>query len=218
RKQCQRAIADAMDAVILSADSSATGNINYNGGSLGATSKFRYGGDSSVGGLAYVPLVTTTSNLANMGGSPTWAQLRDLRRLLAKGYSIKQQDLAYIADVDTWHALSLMEGVILVSDYGKDATIMTGEVGRIGLVPVFASEQLSLADDTGFVSSTAGNNTKGRALIVHRPTQYVGYRRRPKVDTIFNPFFGAHQIRVSVRMATQRFDADSVAMLKNITV
>jgi HK97 family phage major capsid protein len=218
RKQSQRAIADAMDNVILNADQAATGNINYNGGTLAATSKWRYGGDGGVGGLAYVPLKTTTTNLANMGGSPTWAQMRDLRRLLAKAYSIKQNELAYIVDVDTWHALSLMEGVVLVSDYGNDATIRTGEVGRIGLVPVFASEQLELADDTGFVSSTAGNNKYGRAILMHRPTQYLGYRRRPKIDNFFDPIQGAHEIRVSVRMATQRFDADSVAMLKNITV
>jgi hypothetical protein len=218
RKQCQRVIADAMDSVILNADAAATGNINYNGGTLAATSKFRYGGDSSVGGLAYVPLKTTTSNLANMGGSPTWEQFRDLRRLLAKAYSIRQDDLVYIVDVDTWHALSLMEKVITVDKYGSDATIRTGEVGRIGLVSVVASEQLALADSTGFVSSTAASNKYGRALLVHRPTQYVGYRRRPKVDNYFDPIQGAHEIRVSVRMSTQRFDADSVAMLKNITV
>jgi hypothetical protein len=218
RKQCQRVIADAMDSVIINADAASTGNINYNGGTLGTTSKYRYGGDNSVGGLAYVPLKTTTTNLANMGGSPSWAQMRDLRRLLAKAYSIKQGDLAYIVDVDTWHALSLMEGVVLVSDYGNDATIRTGEVGKIGLVPVFASEQMALADSTGFVSSTADNNKYGRAILFHRPTQYVGYRRRPRVDNYFDPIQGAHEIRVSVRMATQRFDADSVAMLKNITV
>jgi hypothetical protein len=154
----------------------------------------------------------------NAGGSPTWSMLRDLRRLLKNAYSVKQGELAYVCDIDTWHVLSLMEDVITVDKYGSDATVRTGEVGRIGMVPIFASEQMALAADDGLVSNDSDNNTKGRAIVIHRPTQYVGYRRRPRVDVVFNPFFGAHQIRVSVRMATQHFDQEGVAMLRNITV
>jgi hypothetical protein len=215
RNQAQRSVADAMDAVVLSADPAATGNINWNGGTLGTTDKFRYGGGT---GLAYTPLVLNTGNLVPMGGAPTWKQLRDMARYLKAAYSIKFSEQAYIVDIQTWHALSLMDDVITVDKYGKDATVLKGELGRIGTVPIFASEQFLIASADGTVSNNSANNTKGRALLIHRPTQYIGYRRRPKVDVLPNPFFGATQIRVSVRIATQRFDNDGVVMMHNIEV
>jgi len=222
RKQLQRALADAMDAVLLNADPGATGNINYNGGTIDSTDatdvngKFLYGGGQ---GLNRVPLKTApTTLLLNMGGIPTLNAMWSLIALLNEAYMEDQDNLAYIVDTRTGLALKNIPEFLTVDKYGSNATVLTGEVGKIGAIPVVHSSKMKLANDDGTVSSTASLNKKGRALLIYRPTNYIGYRRNPNVWNVTDPDFGATILGVSVRMATQRFDNEGIAMLKNITV
>jgi len=215
RNQAQRAIQDAIDSVLLNADPDASGNINYNGAALGATSLFRYGGGY---GLAYVPLKTDTDYLVNMGGTPTLSALWAIQRKLKAAYQIRQSDLAFVCDVPTWMAIREIPQFLTVDKYGSNATVLTGEQGMIGKIPLIATEQLALTAEDGLVSSTAGNNKYGRVLIFYRPNLFVGYRRRIRVSVETIELFEATQIAVSVRLATTRFDDQSIAMLKNITV
>ena len=222
RKQLQRALADAMDAVLLNADPGATGNINYNGGTIDSTDatdvngKFLYGGGQ---GLNRVPLKTAPATLLlNMGGIPTLNAMWSLIALLNEAYMEDQDNLAYIVDTRTALALKNIPELLTVDKYGADATVLKGEVGKIGAIPVIQSSKMKLSADDGFVSSTASLNTKGRALLVYLPTNYIGYRRNPNIWNVTEPDFGATILGVSVRMATTRFDNEGIAMLKNITV
>jgi len=214
RQQTQKTINEAIEAVLLSADSDANGNINYNGAALAATSRFRYGGGD---GLLHLPLRTTVTLAVPAGSEPTLRQMWDLQKLLSEAYGITQSDLAYIIDVRTWQSFRNDEDLLTVDKYGNDATVLTGEVAKIGDVPIIVTNQMPLAANDGSISNTAGNNTKGRTLLIYRPNWYVGFRRQTQLETFVLPF-GGTVIQATLRMALSRFDNASASLLFNITV
>jgi phage head maturation protease len=96
REQAMRAIADAMDDVLLNGDTEtgATGNINSDAAAPAAGSVFL-----ALNGLRKQPLVTTTANKVDMGNAaPTLAKLREARFKLAHKYSARPTDLAWVVN------------------------------------------------------------------------------------------------------------------------
>ena len=76
REQSVRAIADAIDNVLLNGDTTtaATGNINSNQAAPAATAKYL-----ALNGLRHLPLVDKTANAVNLNAAPTLAKLRETR-------------------------------------------------------------------------------------------------------------------------------------------
>ena len=76
REQAVRAIADAIDSVLLNGDvtTAATGNINSDHAAPAGTAKFL-----SMDGLRHLPLVDKSANSVNMGAAPTLAKMREVR-------------------------------------------------------------------------------------------------------------------------------------------
>lgn len=94
REQAMRAIADSIDYVLLNGDteSGATGNINSDHTTPGATSRYL-----AFDGLRKLPLVTTTANKVDMGNAaPTLAKMREARFTMAHKYAARPSDLAWI--------------------------------------------------------------------------------------------------------------------------
>ena len=92
REQAVRAIADAMDHVLLNGDTTATatGNINSDHTTPAATEKYL-----AMDGLRHLPIVDNTANKVDMGNaSPTLAKMRETRFKMAGKYSARPTDFS----------------------------------------------------------------------------------------------------------------------------
>jgi len=216
RKQGQRALEDALDNVYLNGDNTASGNINYDGGTPGGTEKYYVG----FKGLIYTALISNSGNNAiDMGNAaPTLAQIRATRAKLLAAYAARISDLVIFCDFPTQMKLLSLPELLTVDKYGANATVLTGEIGKIDNIPVLVTNEMSLASTNGKVSSTGGNNTRGRLLFASKPQFYGGYRRQIKVVTEYLSYYDSYQMTATVRPAFINRDVYCASILYNIAV
>lgn len=213
REQAMRAIADAMDDVLLNGDTETggTGNINSDAAAPTAGSVFL-----ALNGLRKQPLVTTTANKVDMGNvAPTLAKLREARFKLAHKYSARPGDLAWIVDGGTYAKLLSIGEFLTMDKAGPLATAQTGQIGFMDGIPVFVSAEMPLTEADGKVASA---NDRGTAVCVYRPGWFVGYRRRVAVSVDYLSYYDSYQLTATVRLAFIHFDSAVVSMLYNIAL
>lgn len=213
REQAMRALATAIDSVILNGDTAttATGNINSDdtAPSTGATYL-------AFDGLRKLPLVTATTNAINAGSEPTLALLRQARFAMAHRYSVNPKQLAWIVDGGTYAKLLGLDEFLTMDKAGPHATALTGQIGYVDGTPVLVSAEMPLTMADGKVN--ASGNTRGQAVCVYRPGWIVGYRRRIAASMDYLPYYDAYQMTATVRLAMARLDDDVASNLYNITV
>ncbi len=213
REQALRAMAEAIDHVLLNGDTEtgAIGNINSDDAAPPATAKYL-----AFDGLRKLPLVTNTANAQDANGAPTVALLRSTRFLMPPRYALKPHQCAWIVDSSTYAKLLSLAEVATVDKYGPHATVLTGEIAKVDGVPVLVSAEMPLTQADG-KADTSGN-TQGQALCVYRPGWIVGYRRRVAATMDYLPYYDAYQMVVTVRLAFAPFDSQVASVLYNITV
>ena len=213
REQAARAIADAIDNVLLNGDttSGASGNINSDAAKPPATAKYL-----ALNGLRRLPLVDRTANAVNMNGAPTLAKMRETRFKMAGKYAARPSDLAWIVDSGAYAALLNISEFLTMDKAGPLATAQTGQIGYVDGIPVFVSAEMSLTEADGKVGS--GTNSKGQAVCVYRPGWYVGYRRKIAVSVDYLSYYDSYQLTATVRLAFVRFDNEVASCLYNISV
>jgi HK97 family phage major capsid protein len=214
REQAVRAIADAMDNVLLNGDTTgtATGNINSDHTTPAATEKYL-----SMDGLRHLPLVDTTANGIDMGNvSPTLAKMRQTRFTMAGKYSARPTDLAWIVDSGTYASLLGISEFLTMDKAGPLATAQTGQIGFVDGIPVFVSAEMPLTEADGKVGG--GTNDRGQAVCVYRPGWYIGYRRKIAVSVDYLSYYDSYQLTATVRLAFVRFDTDVASSLYNIAI
>ena len=123
REQAVRAIADAIDNVLLNGDTTtaASGNINSDSAAPAATAKYL-----ALNGLRRLPLVDKTANAVNMNAAPTLAKLRETRFKMPSKYAARPTDLAWLVDSGTYSALLNISEFLTVDKAGPLATAQTG--------------------------------------------------------------------------------------------
>lgn len=213
REQAVRALADAMDTVILNGDTvtTATGNVNSDNAIPTAGSVYL-----ALDGLRKQPIVTTSANAVDMVNvAPTLAKLRETRFKLATRYSARPQDLAWVVDGGTYAKLLSLSEFLTVDKAGPHATILTGQIGFIDGVKVLLCAQMPLTEADGKVGAV---NNRGTALCVYTPGWYVGYRRRIAVSVDYIPYYDSYQLTATVRLAFASIDAAVTSALYNIAV
>lgn len=213
REQAVRAIADAIDHVLLNGDTStgATGNINRDHAKPPATAKYL-----ALDGLRHLPLVETSANAIDLKAVPSLAKLREARFTMPGKYAARPSDLAWLVDSGTYAALLGMSEFLTLDKAGAQATAQTGQIGFVDGIPVFVTAEMPLTQADGKIGS--GANTKGQALCVYRPGWYVGYRRRIAVSVDYLSYYDSYQLTATVRLAFVRFDKEVASCLYNITV
>ncbi len=214
RRKALRAMAEAQDYVVLNADSNAVGNINLDGGTPNATDKYMYGSE----GLLRIPIVSNPAQTLAAGGSPTLQLMRRTQHKLPVDYRHDLSRLLWIVDSLTHGQLINMPEFLTLDKAGDMATNRKGTIGFIDTIPVLVSKNIRPSAFNGKVSSTAGSNTRGRALIVHQDTYRVGYRRRVRVNGAYHMDSDAHYMIVTVRMGAVKLNSLGVALLYDIAV
>ncbi len=212
RQQAVRAIADAIDNVLLNGDTTtaASGNINRDNGMPPATAKYL-----SMDGLRHLPLVDNTDNRVNLNGAPSLAKMREARFKMPSKYAARPSDLAWIVDSGTYAKLLGIDEFLTMDKAGPLATAQTGQIGLVDGIPVYVSAEMPLTEADGKVG---GSNDRGQALCVYRPGWTVGYRRKIAVSVDYLSYYDSYQLTATVRLAFVRFDDDVASCLYNITM
>ena len=213
RQQAVRAIADAIDSVLLNGDTTAasSGNINSDSATPPATAKYL-----ALDGLRHLPLVEQSAKAINLNGAPSLAKLREARFKMPGKYAARPSDLAWLVDSGTYSALLGLSEFLTVDKAGPLATAQTGQIGFVDGIPVFVSAEMPLTEADGKVGG--GQNERGQAVCVYRPGWYVGYRRKIAVSVDYLSYYDSYQLTATVRLAFVRFDDDVASCLYNIAV
>ncbi len=212
RQQAARAIADAIDNVLLNGDTttSASGNINRDNGMPPATAKYL-----SMDGLRHLPLVDNTANRVNLNAAPSLAKMREARFKMPGKYAARPSDLAWIVDSGTYAKLLGIDEFLTMDKAGPLATAQTGQIGLVDGIPVYVSAEMPLTEADGKVG---GSNDRGQALCVYRPGWTVGYRRKIAVSVDYLSYYDSYQLTATVRLAFVRFDDEVASCLYNIVM
>ena len=212
REQAVRAIADAIDHVLLNGDTTtaSSGNINSDNAAPPATAKYL-----ALNGLRRLPLVERSVNAINLNAAPSLAKLREARFKMPGKYAARPSDLAWLVDSGSYSALLGLSEFLTVDKAGPLATAHTGQIGFVDGIPVFVSAEMPLTEADGKVGAS---NSKGQAVCVYRPGWYVGYRRKIAVSVDYLSYYDSYQLTATVRLAFVRFDDDVASCLYNITV
>ena len=117
-------------------------------------------------------------------GTFTTANIRAIRSKMGK-YGVDPAKLAMVVSTkDLIKMLGLAE-VITMEKYGANATILTGELGRLDNIPIIVSEKMREdLNATGVNDSTT--NVKGAILMVYVPSWLLGVRRQLTVRARFD--------------------------------
>jgi hypothetical protein len=166
--------------------------------------------------------VLVTSRASAGGAALTPAMLRTCRGLMGV-YGTQASDLAVIVGVAGYLDLLADDDVQTLDKYGPNATILTGELGKVDGVPVIVSE--AIREDlnaSGVYDGSVTNRTV--ALLVSRRGFVIGNRRALTLEVLRELYAESDQVAVkaTVRKAfTGRFDTASeptVSEVYNIAV
>ena len=188
RELLVRNAAEVLDDVVLNADTTLTNNINADGATIAASdtdgvAQWLVGFD----GLRHIPLVDNTGQGNDHNAALTLTSMADfteIRGFLGK-YGVRPSELAYIVDIPLYIQAMAISDILTLDKYGPQATVLTGEIGKIGGVPVIVSEVMRETDDDGLVTDpvgAAGNDNSG-ILIVNRTQYYKGFKRELMIES-----------------------------------
>ncbi len=233
RRQQQFSLAYYGDAVVLNGDNtnSATGNINSDDADPADTKHYL-----AFDGIRHAAIVDATGQGSSVGAATTFAKLLKMRQRMKDtsaqinvhwGKPTSPDDLVYVAEDATADAVALLDEVITLDKYGANATVLNGEVGRIGRHRLLTSLAIPLTDADGKYTTTtpATNDTKGQVVAFNRRAAKIGWRRRAKTETLRLPGSDQTRIVTTLRMGFGRFTPTGaasgikwVALDYNITV
>lgn len=215
RRQAGFSMEHYSDSLLLNGDNTnaATGNINLDDADPADTKHYL-----AQDGLRHAWIVDNTANGLNAAGAITWSQLNRVRSLMIDdtnivdwGHPTMDGDLVYVSDPRTADQIANLDEVVTVDKYGQNATVLTGEVSRIGRHPHIVSMAMRLTEADAKLSTTGSNNIKGQVQVFNRNGFKVGWRRRVMLETERLP--GRDQTRLvwSLRLAIGRFTPSGAA-------
>jgi hypothetical protein len=215
RRQSQLSLAHYSDSLVLNGDTTnaATGNINLDDADPADTKHYL-----AFDGIRHAALVDVTANGVDQAGAVTFAGLLGLRsKMLQTAYQMDwghpndPSDLVYVADPETGDKICLLDEVVSVANFGQGATVLTGQVARIGQHPLVSSIAMSKTEADGKVSTTAANNTKGQVADFNRRGFKAGWRRRVKLESERLPATDQTRIVHSLRLGFGRYSPTGAA-------
>ncbi len=130
------------------------------------------------------------------------AHLLEMRARMGK-YGLDVSKLVYLVSPTAMYKFIGLNEVLTVKDYGNNATILKGEIGRLFNIPIVVSSAVrSDLDDTGVNSSTAANNVKTEVLLAYHDAFDQGIWRDVKFEPYREPSVG-NVLYASLRMDFQ---------------
>lgn len=215
RRQAAASIAHYSDSLVLNGDNTnaATGNINLDDADPADTKHYL-----AFDGIRHAALVDNTANAVDMAGGVTLAALHTLRgkmidsaRFVDWGHPADPNDLVYVCDPETADRIALLDEVLTVDKYGPQASVLTGEVVKVGRHPLVVSMAMGKTEADGKASTTGANNVKGQVAAFNRRGFKTGWRRRVQVETERLPATDQTRLVYSLRLGFGRFTPTGAA-------
>ena len=229
QRQAGLSIGHYTDSLILNGDdtNAGTGNINLDDADPADTKHYL-----AFDGVRHAYIVDATGQKVDAGGAATYDLIAGLRKKCVDttyfhdwAHPINPNDFVYVTDPQTAEALALLDEVKTVDKYGAQATLLNGELMKIGRNPLISSIAMPLTEADGKSSTTGSNNVKGQVAAFNRNALVWGWRRQVKLETERMP--GSDQTRLvySLRSGLGRFTPTGAASgikwaagLYNITI
>jgi len=128
------------------------------------------------------------------------------------------RDLRLVCDFDTFMAMHRLGEVLTVDKYGPAATIVNGELGSFGGIPIISPPYAGKSLASGLIGSTEGNNTKGQITIFNPKGFISGVVRSAQL--YFDRIQRTDQflLELYTRIAFTKFGAGVAAGIYDITV
>ena len=206
-----RNVAEALDDIILNADTTATNGINADGATISSSDAGKAHWLLGYDGIVHLPLVDNTSQANDHGGAVSDDMFNEIRAKLGK-YGARPSQLAWVMDVNTFIRSQSISNFRTMDKLGPNATLLTGMLGAVEGIPVMVSEQMKLADTDGKVTDAGNGTDTGRLLIVNRTQWAQGFRREIAIDVDRDTQKRQTVITVSFRHAlTERSGTRSTA-------
>lgn len=230
RGQAAKSVAHYLDSLALNGDTTnaGTGNINLDDADPADTKHYL-----AYDGIRHAALVDNTANtIDHAGAAISWAALTALRAkmidstyLIDWGHPVDPDSLIYVCDPFTADKIALIDEVLTVDKYGPQATVLNGELARIGRHPLVSSIAMSLTEADGKLSTTGTNNTLGQVAAFNRDGFVFGWRRQVQVEVERIPATDQTRIVYSLRNGFGRYSPsgaasgiEAAAVLRNISV
>jgi HK97 family phage major capsid protein len=188
RQKLIESFATGQEQIAVNGDTT-VGAANVNGTLAGNTEDVRL----TVNGLRKLALASHSFSLASGGFSAD--NLRLLRTKMGK-YGKNPSDLCYVVSMQDYNKMLGFANYQTLYQYGPNAVIMTGELGRIDGIPIVVTELLAASDGTtqtgydttGIVNATAASNVKNVCMLVNKSAYMWGDRKSFGLETFRNPY------------------------------
>lgn len=206
-----RNVAQALDDIILNADTTALNGINTDGATISASDAGKGHWLLGYDGVIHLPLVDNTSQANDHNAAVSDDMFNEIRAKLGK-YGAKPSELVWVMDVNTFIRAQSIANFRTMDKLGPNATLLTGMLGAIEGIPVIVSEQMNLADTDGKVTDAGNGTDTGRLLIFNRTQWAQGFRREMTLDVDRDTQKRQTVVTVSFRHAlTERSGSRSTA-------
>ena len=206
RDALRRNTAEVIDDVLINADTTATNNINADGATIGATQAGKAQWLVGFDGLRRLPLAGNPSQGNDKNAGVDDAMFIDNLQLLGR-YGVRPSEVVHVTDISTYLACHAVPNFRTLDKMGPNATLLTGQLGSVGNVPVIVSEKmLKTAPDGKVTDDTPG--TVGGLLTFNRTQWRTGFRREITFETVRDPQKRQNIVVVSFRIAFAQRDAD----------
>ena len=227
RTQLNISTAQHIGSAYLNGDTTnaGTGNINLDDADPADTKHYL-----AFDGIRHYWLVDATGQGKNMAAALDFKEINIARGKLngtdddidaAVGninWGTNARDLLLVADWDTYMAMHDGDKVSTVDKYGAAATIVTGELGNVGGIPIISPGYATKTEADGKASGTETNNTKGQ-ITIFNPMGFLGGVRRD-VQLYFDRIQRTDQFlfELYTRRAFTRFGGNVASGIYNISL
>jgi len=205
------AYVELLDKVMINGDTTtaATGNVNLDDAAPTAGTYYL-----QLNGMRKAAI--DNSKTVNAGTLDS-TDFRAARKLLGRK-GLNPQKLLWILSADVYYKLLGLTQVETIEKFGTAATFVNGTLSAIDGIEVVTNWDTPNTEADGKVSTTAGNNTLGTAVLVYRDDIITGFKRELKTNVEYLPNLDQFRISAHTRFAMTIKDTDSVASLINVTI
>jgi hypothetical protein len=127
--------------------------------------------------------------------------LRSMRAKMDK-YGTDPKDLVWVTSIAGYHQMLGIQEVLKLNEYGPNATILSGELGKFDGIPIIISEFIGNNLNAAGVYDGV-TTTKTIIALVHTPSFMFGDRRSISVKTKDNPEYDNHLLVCHQRLDFQ---------------
>ncbi len=206
-----RNVAEALDDIILNADTTTTDNINADGATISTSDAGKAHWLLGYDGILHLPLVDNTSQANQHDAAVSDGMFNEIRAKLGK-YGARPSELVWVMDVQTFIKAQAISEFRTMDKLGPNATLLTGMLGAVEGIPVIVSEQMRPADTDGKVTDAGNSEDNGRLLVFNRTQWAQGFRREMTIDVDRDTQKRQTVVTVSLRHAlTERSGSRSTA-------